>query len=516
MTANSKDITSKKLAFTITAILLFAGLVVFATPARANPGPDVEPLGLYLFPEAPIRAEQDVTFTYEWSNENGDRDAEANVSLIVDDGGGPKEVDYLEDVLMEAGNIGTGELQWTAGDAGEYNLSVYFDYDDDDTGNNNITIPFEVEPSSGDAEMFIDDSVTMEPNEVFAGEEVIFTANYGNDGDITPQVNISLGLYAYMGERVTDRPADPVYEMQTEVLWKQVDFEAWDAFWIPEEGGDYNVEIIIDHNDNLSSDAGATDSDTDNNIWFDTVNVQGGGDGVDLIFDELDPNNAFTAEPETGVTDSQVMFKYAVMNSGDEQSPVGVKLALYTKTKNAADWPGTPTNTSNPIPEPVRGNSSHRVSGPMVELGWDIPSDAEGYWDVKIVVDYQDEVVETDETNNEMVWSIIHKNEPGDEKYFEVVKELPNLQIDSIELDGIAYAGEPIDVTFEVVNNLGQVMAKDVKMEVKIYSYNNATEWTEVVSGLVGDVGTDVQLRLVLDPARGGRFRDQGLCGPSE
>lgn len=515
MAVSSKDTTSKKLAFSITALLLIASLVVLATPVRANPGPEVEPLALYLLPESAVRAGDDVTFTYDWSNENGDQDAEVNVSLFVDDGSGPVEVDHLDNVLMEAGNTGSGELAWSVGGSGEYNLSVYFDYNDDDTSNNNLTFLFDVEPASGDAELFID-LLDQNPNDINIDEMVTFITSFGNNGDITPRVNISVGLFAYMGERGTDRPAEPVDEMPPEVLWRGLEFPAWDALWTPEEGGTYNIELIIDYNDNLTDDAGATDSDTENNIYFIEVDVQGGNEGVDLHFDQLDPNNALTAEPGIGVTDSHVTYKYAIMNLGTDSSDPGMKLALYVKTKNAADWPSTPTNTSNPIPEPIRGNDTHRLGGPMVELGWDIPTDAEGYWDIRVVVDYEDNVEETDETNNEMVWSVIHKNEPGDAKYFEVVQELPNLQIASIQLDGTPYAGEPINVTFEVTNSLGQIMAKDVRIEVKIYSYQNTTEWTEVTSGLVGDVGTDVPTNYVWSwtPPEVGDFEIKGYVDP--
>ena len=515
MAVNSKDLTSKKLAFSITALLLIASLVVFATPARANPGPDVEPTALYIFPDSPVRAGDTVTLTYEWSNENGDQDAQTDVVLYDDDGTGPTEVDRLEDVMMAAGTNGLGELQWTAGDEGEHNLSVYFDVNDDDTGNNNLTMPYEVEPASGDAELFVNFEGMQPETQPQVEQNVHITLSFGNNGDITPQVNISVGIFAYMGEQGTDRPAEPVDEFQTDILWKGMEFPTWEGIWVPQEGGPHNVELIIDYQDNLSADAGATDSNTDNNIYFTEVDVEGGGAGIDLMFDEVDPNNAFTAEPDRGVTDSHVTFKYVVLNQGSMESDPGVRLALYVKTKNAGSWPGTPTNTSTPIPEPIRGNKTDPKVGPMVELGWDIPSDAEGYWDIKIVVDFEDNVEESDETNNEMIWSIIHKNEPGDDKYYEVVKELPNLQIASINLD-TAYAGEPIDVTFEVINSLGQVMAKDVKIEVKLYSYQNATEWTEKTAALVGDVGTDAPTNYVWSwiPPEVGDFEIKGYVDP--
>ena len=464
------DYKKKFFASAVTVALVFSSLMLL-TGVQAGAEDDLEVSNLYELPgNPPPRANIPYDFFVGWKN-TGDDSYDATVRLFSD-----CDQDDLADesdtITMGAGEDGSVTLSVTFTEVGETCYSATIHYDSTDYGEFENYI--NVEPETGDADLWIE--FDMESNQASPGEEVNVIFEYGNEGDVSTLNPVTFMAYFdpldddatnsfdpspltfdFLSPPHADAPPEP-----ESMQWQ---------YTVPSDTdeGRYKFTVIIDSEENNTDE----DPDLDNNrAEFEMCigdcsepDLRGWDNSIDSI----------RAEPLDPISGNTVTFTYSIENAGEgDAEPPGPfdeeegELVVHLEVMKCPDedcsgqtW--VFVNQSKSIRTPIGGGEIF-TSDAILAVNWSTTFDDSGFWNVRIVVDGEDVIDETDEDNNDLDWFKVY------DEYFELREQRPDLIVNGIdEGQGKVYQNDPRTIQVAVTQSiLGDRMADDTDVFIKI------------------------------------------------
>ena len=464
------DYKKKFFASAVTVALVFSSLMLL-TGVQAGAEDDLEVSNLYELPgNPPPRANIPYDFFVGWKN-TGDDSYDATVRLFSD-----CDQDDLADesdtITMGAGEDGSVTLSVTFTEVGETCYSATIHYDSTDYGEFENYI--NVEPETGDANLWIE--FNMEGNQASPGEEVNVIFEYGNEGDVSTLNPVTFMAYFdpldddatnsfdpspltfdFLSPPHADAPPEP-----ESMQWQ---------YTVPSDTdeGRYKFTVIIDSEENNT----AEDPDLDNNRAEFEMCI---GDCSEPDLRVWDNSiDSIRAEPLDPISGNTVTFTYSIENVGEgDAEPPGPfdeeegELVVHLEVMKCPDedcsgqtW--VFVNRSKSIRTPIGGGEIF-TSDAILAVNWSTTFDDSGFWNVRIVVDGEDVIDETDEDNNDLDWFKVY------DEYFELREQRPDLIVNGIdEGQGKVYQYDPRTIQVAVTQSiLGDRMADDTDVFIKI------------------------------------------------
>ena len=464
------DYKKKFFASAVTVALVFSSLMLL-TGAQAGAEDDLEVSDLYeLAGSPPPRANIPYDFLVGWKN-MGDDSYDATVRLFSD-----CDQDDLGDesdtITMGAGEDGSVTLSVTFTEVGEtcYSATIYYDSIDYGEFENYAN----VEPETGDADLWIE--FDMENNQANPGEEVNVIFEYGDEGDVSTLNPVTFMAYfdpldddatnSFAPSPVTfdflspphaDAPPEP-------------DRMEW-QYTVPgdTDEGRYKFTVIIDSEENNTDE----DPDLDNNRAEFEMCI---GDCTEPDLRVWDNSiDSIRAEPIDPISGNIVTFKYSIENAGEgDAEPPGPfdeedgELVMYLEVMKCPDGDCSGqtwvfVNQSNSIRTPIGGGEIF-TSDAILAINWSTAPDDAGFWNVRVIVDGENVIDETDENNNDLDWFKVYDG------YFELKEQRPDLIVNGIdEGQGKVYQNDPRTIQIAVTQSvLGDAFADDTDVFIKI------------------------------------------------
>ena len=466
------DVNYKKKLFAsaVTVALVFSSLMLL-TGAQAGAEDDLEVSNLYEpAGTPPPRANIPYDFLVGWKN-MGDDSYDATVRLFSDcdqDG----LADESDTITMGAGEDGSVTLSVTFTEVGEtcYSATIFYDSIDYGEFENYVN----VEPETGDADLWI--GFNMENNQANPGEEVNVIFEYGDEGDVSTLNPVTFMAYfdpldddatnSFAPSPVTfdflspphaDAPPEP-----ESMEWQ---------YTVPSDTdeGRYKFTVIIDSEENNTDE----DPDLDNNRAEFEMCI---GDCTEPDLRVWDNSiDSIRAEPLDPISGNIVTFTYSIENAGEgDAEPPGPfdeeegELVVHLEVMKCPDGDCSGqtwvfVNQSKSIRTPIGGGEIF-TSDAILAANWSTSSDDAGFWNVRIVVDGEDVIDETDESNNVLDWFKVY------DEYFELREQRPDLIVNGIdEGQGKVYQNDPRTIQVAVTQStLGDRMADDTDVFIKI------------------------------------------------
>ncbi|MDG1543915.1 MAG: CARDB domain-containing protein [archaeon] len=480
----NENYKSKLLASAVTAVLVFSSLL-FISGAQATPSDDLEVSQMYE-PDGtpPPRANIAYDIVVEWAND-GSSDYDATVRLYED-----CDLNTLADesdsITMSAGEEGMATLSITFGDTGEVCFSGTIYYSGTDYGEFENYI--NVEPETGDADLSAE--FQMEGSNFAAGENVNVVFEYGNEGTVSTLHPVTVMAYF---DPVDDDPTNSF--SPSPFTFNFISPPPPDAppesermewpYTIPggTADGKYKFTVIIDSEQNNTEE----DTNQDNNVDVWEVCV-GDCSEADLVISESSGLNSLRVQPEDGVAGMTLSFFYAVENQGEGDAlPPGPfddregNLTMGIEVMKCPDEDCTgqiwvPVNTTAPIKTPIN-------SGEMMEddsilgVNWSTSSSDAGWWNIRIVADYENVIEESSEANNNLEWFKIHSG------YFNLAEQRPDLMVAGINegTDKVYQDDERIIQVAITQTSMGDAMADGVEVYLKMKDPDlQSTDWFQI------------------------------------
>jgi hypothetical protein len=468
----------------VTAVLVFSSLL-FISGAQATPSDDLEVSQMYE-PDGtpPPRANIAYDIVVEWAND-GSSDYDATVRLYED-----CDLNTLADesdsITMSAGEEGMATLSITFGDTGEVCFSGTIYYSGTDYGEFENYI--NVEPETGDADLSAE--FQMEGSNFAAGENVNVVFEYGNEGTVSTLHPVTVMAYF---DPVDDDPTNSF--SPSPFTFNFISPPPPDAppesermewpYTIPggTADGKYKFTVIIDSEQNNTEE----DTNQDNNVDVWEVCV-GDCSEADLVISESSGLNSLRVQPEDGVAGMTLSFFYAVENQGEGDAlPPGPfddregNLTMGIEVMKCPDEDCTgqvwvPVNTTAPIKTPIN-------SGEMMEddsilgVNWSTSSSDAGWWNIRIVADYENVIEESSEANNNLEWFKIHSG------YFNLAEQRPDLMVAGINegTDKVYQDDERIIQVAITQTSMGDAMADGVEVYLKMKDPDlQSTDWFQI------------------------------------
>ncbi len=464
------DYKKKLFASAVTVALVFSSLMLL-TGVQAGAEDDLEVSNLYESAGTPPpRANIPYDFFVGWKN-TGDESYDATVRLFSDcdqDG----LADESDTIAMGAGEDGSVTLSVTFTEVGEtcYSATIFYDSIDYGEFENYVN----VEPETGDADLWI--GFNMENNQANPGEDVNVIFEYGDEGDVSTLNPVTFMAYFdpldddatnsfdpspltfdFLSPPHADAPPEP-----ESMEWQ---------YTVPSDTdeGRYKFTVIIDSEENNTDE----DPDLDNNRAEFEMCI---GDCSEPDLRVWDNSiDSIRAEPIDPISGNIVTFKYSIENAGEgDAEPPGPfdeedgELVVYLEVMKCPDgdclgqtW--VFVNQSKSIRTPIGGGEIF-TSDAILAVNWSTTFDDSGFWNVRIVVDGEDVIDETDEDNNDLDWFKVY------DEYFELREQRPDLIVNGIdEGQGKVYQNDPRTIQVAVTQSiLGDRMADDTDVFIKI------------------------------------------------
>jgi|TARA_B100001971_G_scaffold137046_1_gene126530 subtilase family serine protease len=452
---------NKLASFLLAGALLLSGLLVFPT-AAGNPGPDLwlsdfyEPAG-----SPPPRADTLYEVYLAWEN-SGDADANG-VRIGIDDEDGNQMAisDYIN---MGAGETGSLTLNITFDSVGETMPVAIVDYDEtvseDDEDNNEYEGWFNVEPKIGIADVWAD--LDIEDTEAQAGQQMLLRFSIGNSGNVSTATPVTLGLFF---EEAGDEPQnwiDPTplhYDYIQPPPPGEEGGEMMEFEWqVPQDTDDgwYEFTVIADYYENNTEDNNFSNNRDTHEICIGDCTLP------DLTWYEA-AQESITLSPPEAIAGEVVTVIYALANIGEGAAgPPAIVINLEVE-KCPCDGSGwQQVNTTGDLRVTI-GAGQTFSSEEELGLNWSIPEDGPGDWDLRIVIDPDNNLEEAREDNNNLTWYDAH------EDYLEVIERKPDLRVAGVSTPSQAYAGDTIDLDLHIQQSeLGNKMARDTNVRLRI------------------------------------------------
>ena len=465
------DYKKKLFASAVTVALVFSSLMLL-TGVQAGAEDDLEVSNLYELPgNPPPRANIPYDFFVGWKN-TGDDSYDATVRLFSD-----CDQDDLADesdtITMGAGEDGSVTLSVTFTEVGETCYSATIHYDSTDYGEFENYI--NVEPETGDADLWIE--FDMESNQASPGEEVNVIFEYGNEGYVRTLNPVTfMAYFDPLDDDATNNSFDPS-PMTFDFLSPphadappEPESMQW-QYTVPSDTdeGRYKFTVIIDSEENNTDE----DPDLDNNRAEFEMCI---GDCSEPDLRVWDNSiDSIRAEPLDPISGNTVTFTYSIENAGEgDAEPPGPfdeeegELVVHLEVMKCPDedcsgqtW--VFVNQSKSIRTPIGGGEIF-TSDAILAVNWSTTFDDSGFWNVRIVVDGEDVIDETDEDNNDLDWFKVY------DEYFELREQRPDLIVNGIdEGQGKVYQNDPRTIQVAVTQSiLGDRMADDTDVFIKI------------------------------------------------
>jgi hypothetical protein len=464
------DYKKKLFASAVSIALVFSSLMLL-TGAQAGAEDDLEVSNLYeLTGNPPPRANIPYDFFVGWKN-TGDDSYDATVRLFSD-----CDQDDLADesstIAMGAGEDGSVTLSVTFTEVGEicYSATIYYALTDYGEFENYIN----VEPETGDADLWIE--FDMEGNQASPGEEVSVIFEYGNEGDVSTLNPVTfMAYFDPLDDNATNSfdPSPLTFDFlsppPSDAPPEPERMEWYHTIPSDTDEGRYKFTIVID------SDENNTDEDPDldnNNAEFEMCIGDCSEPDLKIWDNGID---SIRAEPIDPISGNTVTFKYSIENAGEgDAEPPGPfdeedgELVMHLEVMKCPDGDCSEqtwvfVNQSKSIRTPI-GAGEIFTSDAILAANWSTTSDDAGFWNVRIVVDGENVIDETDEDNNNLDWFKVY------DEYFELKEQRPDLIVNSIdEGQGKVYQNDPRTIQIAVTQSiLGDLMADDADVFIKI------------------------------------------------
>jgi hypothetical protein len=471
------DYKKKLFASAVTVALIFSSLMLL-TGAQAGAEDDLEVNNLYeTAGSPPPRANIPYDFVVGWRN-MGDDSYDATVRLFADCDQDDL-ADESETISMGAGDDGSVTLSVTFTDIGEICYSATIHYDSNDYGEfENYVI---VEPETGDADLWVE--FDMESNQAQPGEEVNVVFEYGNEGDVSTLNPLTFMAYfdpfdddatnSFAPSPVTFDFLSPPYNSDDPPQRSE-----W-SYTVPgdTDEGRYKFTVVIDSEENNTDE----DPDLDNNKAEFEMCI---GDCTEPDLRVWDNGiDSIRGEPIDPISGNTVTFKYSIENAGEgDAEPPGPfdeedgELVMHLEVLDCSLTTADPcrkdgdgnylweyVNQSKSIRTPVGGGDIFTSDG-ILAVNWSTSPDDAGLWNVRIVVDAENVIDETDENNNDLDWFKVY------DEYFELREQRPDLIVNGIdEGQGKVYQNDPRTIQVAVTQSiLGDAFADDTDVFIKI------------------------------------------------
>ena len=480
----NENYKSKLLASAVTAVLVFSSLL-FISGAQATPSDDLEVSQMYE-PDGtpPPRANIAYDIVVEWSNE-GSSDYDATVRLYEDCDLNTM-ADESDSISMGAGEEGLITLSITFEDTGEVCFSGTIFYSGTDYGE--FENYLNVEPETGEADLSIE--LQIEGSNFAAGEEVNVIFEYGNEGTVSTLNPVTFIAYF---DPVDDDPTTSF--SPSPLTFNFISPPPPDAppesermewpYTIPggTPDGKYKFTVIIDSEQNNTEE----DPNLDNNVDEWEVCV-GDCSEADLVISEANQLNSLRVQPENGVAGMTLSFFYAVENQGEGDAlPPGPfddregNLTMGIEVMKCPDEDCTgqvwvPVNTTAPIKTPINSGETMEDDS-ILGVNWSTSSSDAGWWNIRIVADYENVIEESSEANNNLEWFKIHSG------YFNLAEQRPDLMVAGINegIDKVYQDDERIIQVAITQTSMGDAMADGVEVYLKMKDPDlQSTDWFQI------------------------------------
>ena len=480
----NENYKSKLLASAVTAVLVFSSLL-FISGAQATPSDDLEVSQMYE-PDGtpPPRANIAYDIVVEWSNE-GSSDYDATVRLYEDCDLNTM-ADESDSISMGAGEEGLITLSITFEDTGEVCFSGTIFYSGTDYGE--FENYLNVEPETGEADLSIE--LQIEGSNFAAGEEVNVIFEYGNEGTVSTLNPVTFIAYF---DPVDDDPTTSF--SPSPLTFNFISPPPPDAppesermewpYTIPggTPDGKYKFTVIIDSEQNNTEE----DPNLDNNVDEWEVCV-GDCSEADLVISEANQLNSLRVQPEDGVAGMTLSFFYAVENQGEGDAlPPGPfddregNLTMGIEVMKCPDEDCTgqvwvPVNTTAPIKTPINSGETMEDDS-ILGVNWSTSSSDAGWWNIRIVADYENVIEESSEANNNLEWFKIHSG------YFNLAEQRPDLMVAGINegIDKVYQDDERIIQVAITQTSMGDAMADGVEVYLKMKDPDlQSTDWFQI------------------------------------
>ena len=480
----NENYKSKLLASAVTAVLVFSSLL-FISGAQATPSDDLEVSQMYE-PDGtpPPRANIAYDIVVEWSNE-GSSDYDATVRLYEDCDLNTM-ADESDSISMGAGEEGLITLSITFEDTGEVCFSGTIFYSGTDYGE--FENYLNVEPETGEADLSIE--LQIEGSNFAAGEEVNVIFEYGNEGTVSTLNPVTFIAYF---DPVDDDPTTSF--SPSPLTFNFISPPPPDAppesermewpYTIPggTPDGKYKFTVIIDSEQNNTEE----DPNLDNNVDEWEVCV-GDCSEADLVISEANQLNSLRVQPEDGVAGMTLSFFYAVENQGEGDAlPPGPfddregNLTMGIEVMKCPDEDCTgqvwvPVNTTAPIKTPINSGETMEDDS-ILGVNWSTSSSDAGWWNIRIVADYENVIEESSEANNNLEWFKIHSG------YFNLAEQRPDLMVAGINegTDKVYQDDERIIQVAITQTSMGDAMADGVEVYLKMKDPDlQSTDWFQI------------------------------------
>jgi len=464
------DYKKKLFASAVTVALVFSSLMLL-TGAQAGAEDDLEVSNLYEpAGTPPPRANIPYDFLVGWKN-TGDDSYDATVRLFSDCDQNDL-ADESDTITMGAGEDGSVTLSVTFTEVGEICYSATINYASTDYGEFENFV--NVEPETGDADLWIE--FNMENNQASPGEDVNVIFEYGDEGDVSTLNPVTFMAYfdpldddatnSFAPSPVTfdflspphaDAPPEP-----ESMEWQ---------YTVPSDTdeGRYKFTVIIDSEENNTDE----DPDLDNNRAEFEMCI---GDCSEPDLRVWDNSiDSIRAEPLDPISGNTVTFTYSIENAGEgDAEPPGPfdeeegELVVHLEVMKCPDGDCSGqtwvfVNQSKSIRTPIGGGEIF-TSDAILAANWSTTSDDAGFWNVRIVVDGENVIDETDEDNNNLDWFKVY------DEYFELKEQRPDLIVNGIdEGQGKVYQNDPRTIHIAVTQStLGDAFADGTDVFIKI------------------------------------------------
>ena len=485
---------NRPLATAMAALLLLSSLMVLATvSADGNDNLYIERFNYDYANHTTPRAGHDHPLRVDWVND-GDTTASA-VTIAIEWGSESVESDPM-DLAPGSGFI---YLDVNFDSDGEKDATAFVDYGGDfeesDETDNYETTTFQVEPEVGTADL----SVDLDPNnvlqDVYQPDELIFVEwIVNNNGNVTagyPNREITLALY------VDPRGSDPTNQVAVRVfavgdLMPEMGegmFESFDMT-TPSEEGRYVIALVVDIDDNNTDAGNLSDNSESFNFCI------GGCSDPDLIVIGQGPST-LQLEPDMAIAGETSLVHYSIRNDGNADAPAGVVMHLEVMRCPGGDCDGqswTKINETDPWRAPLQAQTDMEDQA-ILAMGWDVPSDGVGKWDLRVILDATDKAAEIypdGEENNIILWSDTHGHE-----LLNVRERRAELVVQGIEVVGQPFKDHPVDIHIFVAQDqndgLGYRSASNVTVDLWIMDENFQELHIEDAGG-AKDVGLEAPI----------------------
>ena len=481
---------SKVFVSSVAALLLLSS-VVFLAGTQADASDDLQILEIFE-PAGTPPPRENVEYDYivKWRN-IGEDAYTAKVVLYEPSSSGDCSsstvAEETDEFTMSPGENGEVTLSITFEQTGEVCLTAAVNEGGSDYGVYEFFVV--VEPETGEADLYV--SLDMESDQAAAGQDITVVFEYGNDGDVSTQTPITIMAWFDATGESDDGPfvidpspltfpyvsPDPD---EDEIPPERMEWE----FTIPQvEDGLYKLKVEIDSESNNTED-----SDTSNNV--DSIDLcVGDCSQPDLRVKDVGPQtlSSIPVEPVAGTI---VSFTYIIENvgEGDARGTPGAPLLMHLEVMKCPNEDCTgqnwvKVNESLPIRPAIPGNGGEFNDDSFLRLNWSTSPQDSGFWNVRVFVDGEESIEETNETNNRdfaTSWFRVKSS------YLELKEQRPDLIVANIdEGDDVVYDNEVTTIEVAVTqSNLADSAASDVKVYLRVEDPDGgAVDWFQIDEG---------------------------------